>query len=44
MIFLKRWFAYNKTTFGGMHELQEGEFKGRLIIPIELQILVDIPG
>ena len=23
MIFLKRWFGYTKTTFGGMHEYQE---------------------
>jgi len=23
MIFLKRWFAYTKTTFGGKHEYQE---------------------
>ncbi len=23
MIFLKRWFAYNKTTQGDMHEYQE---------------------
>ena len=23
MIFLKRWFAYNKTTQGGEHEYQE---------------------
>jgi hypothetical protein len=23
MIFLKRWFAYTKTTLGGMHEYQE---------------------
>ena len=23
MIFLKRWFAYTETTFGGMYECQE---------------------
>ena len=41
MIFLKRWFGYAKTTFGGMHEYQDPQPKTvpakKLDFPIQEQ-------